>query len=199
MRGDLVRAIEQQKLASALAGDSEPYFSMLSEATLAELLVANGELTEAAAAVERGTTLCQRMPDRHSRAYFEHTIAALDAARGYFAAARARILPRLSDLLARGDKWHTTSERAILMLCSAAQDSRAETVEAVHAFISAYRDVPHDEAFTWWAVRATIARLRERGEEALADELASLLDNRMVRIARAFVGGSDDSRDAANV
>src|SRR5262249_7852662 len=108
-RGDLVRAIEQQKLASAVAGDSEPYFLMGSEGTLAELLLANGAVAEAAVSVERGNAMCQRMPDRHSRAYFEHTIASLDAARGYFAAARARVLPRLTDLLARGDKWHTTS------------------------------------------------------------------------------------------
>ena len=72
------------------------------------------------------------------------------------------------------------------MLCSAGLDSPQETAEAVHAFVSAYRDVPHDEAFTWWTVRATIARLRTREEEALADELASLLDGRMARIARAF-------------
>ena len=186
MRGDLVRAIEQQKRASALADGYDPYFMMVSEGTLAELLLAHGDVAEAAEAVERGIAMSQRMHDRHSRNYFEHTIAALDAARGYFAAARARIVPRLTDLMSRGDKWHTTAERALLMLCSVALDSPEATEEAVHEFIAAYRDVPHDEAFTWWSVRATVARLRERGDERLADELATMLDGRMARIARAF-------------
>jgi serine/threonine protein kinase len=187
-RGDLVRAIAQQKHAAAMVGDDDPYFSMLSDATLAEFLIAHGDLAEAAAAVDRAHAIAQRMPDRHSRAYCEHTLAALDAARGYFAAARARIAPRLADLLVRGDKWHTTAERALMMLCSVALDQPREVEVEVRAFIDAYEKVPHDEAFTWWAARATVARLRERNDDALADELASMLDARMARIARAFTG-----------
>ncbi|HEX4512271.1 MAG TPA: serine/threonine-protein kinase, partial [Polyangiaceae bacterium] len=189
MRGDLVRAIEQQRRASAVIGDADAFFAMLSEATLAELLISNGDLALAATAVERGSAMAAQMLDRHSRTYFEHTLAALDAARGYFAAARARIVPRLADLLSRGDKWHTTSERALLMLCAVALDPPAESEAAVRAFIDAYTEVPHDEAFTWWSARATVARLRERKEDALADELSTLLDTRMARIARAFVDG----------
>jgi len=73
-----------------------------------------------------------------------------------------------------------------LMLCSVALDSREETHQEVRAFVSAYRDVPHDEPFTWWSVRASIVRLRDRGEDDLADELVTLLDGRMARIARAL-------------
>ncbi len=198
MRGDLVRAIDEQRRASAVVGDVDAFFAMLSEATLAELLISNGDLTEAAAAIERGAGMAQQMMDRHSRAYFEHTLSAFDAARGYFAAARARILPRLADLVSRGDKWHTTSERAMLMLCAVALDSRAEMETAVRAFIEAYAEVPHDEAFTWWAARASVARLRERDEEELAEELRALLDTRMARIARAFQVTTADEAARSN-
>jgi serine/threonine protein kinase len=196
MRGDLVRAIEQQKLATATAGDIDVYFTMMSEGTLAELLLANGDVVEAAAALERGAAIGAGLHDRYSRIYLDHTYAALDAARGYFEASRARVIPRITELIARGDKWHTTSERALLMLCSVALDSREAFDEAVHAFISAYRDVAHDEAFTWWTVRATVARLRERTEDDLADELASLLDGRMVRIARALTTADEAARSS---
>ena len=85
------------------------------------------------------------------------------------------------------------------MLCSTALDSsRDEIAEAVRAFIAAYRDVPHDEAFTWWTARATVARLRERGEEDLADELQTLLDTRMARIARAFQATTADEAARSN-
>jgi hypothetical protein len=186
MRGDVVGAIRHQKRSLEINDGHDTFFSMLAGATLAELLLANGQIAEATAYVEHGAAIGEKMPDRWMQRYFEHTLAALDAARGYFTAARARSAPRLEELVARGDKWHSTSELAILLLCSSALDEGEELAKTARAFIDAYSAVPHDEAFTWWAVRNAVTRMRQKGELDLADEVAAVLDARMVRIARAF-------------
>ncbi len=186
MRADLASAIEHQKRSLAVNAGRDVYFSLVGEATLAEYYLANDDVAEAVASVERGSAAAEKVGAQIGRRYFNHTLAALDAVRGYYAAARARTLEYLEVIVARGDKWHTTSERSLLMLCSSELDEAPERAAAVRAFIDAYTEVPHDEAFTWWCVRSSAKRLRARGDDGLADQLSSLLDARMKRIALAF-------------
>ena len=54
MRGDLAGAIEHQKRSLAINGAADVYFTLVCEATLAEYYLANDDVAEAAAAVERG-------------------------------------------------------------------------------------------------------------------------------------------------
>ena len=185
LRGDMTTAIAHQRRAVELTTGSDAAFEALSCFTLAELLLAVDRPAEAAPFIERALPLVQ--DDRYLQQNAEHTLAALDASRGYFAAARARAVARLSELLARGDRWHATSSLAIVLLCEAALDASTEAVErAVRSFVSAYEVTPHDEVYTWAAVRAAERHLREHGRHALADELVRPLDTRRARIARAL-------------
>jgi len=53
---------------------------------------------------------------------------------------------------------------------------------AVLDFTRAYSEVPHDEAITWWAIRAAADHLRARGRDDLAARLAAMLDARVAKL-----------------
>jgi hypothetical protein len=196
LRMDMVGAIAHQRLSVAGDTDREHYLNV-GIATLAELLIATGELDEAALESAKAVAMAERMGDRHTRSDTQRTAALLDAARGYYAAARARISPRVSQFMSRGDKWHVTGDLAILALCSAALYEDPDEVDrTVRAFIAAYAFVPHDEPCTWWALRSAQAFLRGRGREGLAAELGSILDARLEHIARAFDDDEPITEDA---
>jgi serine/threonine protein kinase len=201
LRLDLGGAVTHQRLSVAAdedATDRQHYG--IGIATLAELLVASGAVDEAVTEVNLLTTLALQTSDRHLTALSERTLASLDAGRGYYAAARARILPHVSQLISRGDTWHVTGDLALIALCEAALFEDANEVErATRAFIEAYAKVPHDEPYTWWAVRGTQAFLRGRRSERwerLAADLGRVLDARLEHIASAFEDDEPITEDA---
>jgi len=156
--------------------------------TLAELLVAAGQVDEAMAYAERASASAAPTGNRHLVADTERLFAYIDAARGYYVAARARIAPRVADDRAKGAAWSLTAALALLALCTVALNENAYVVEeVVRQAVDAYRRVPHDEPATWWAIRSTEAFLRGQGRERLARELGHMLDLRLEAIARAFM------------
>jgi len=197
LRLDLEGAVAHQRLAvEADVGSEDGHYLAVGVATLAELLIAVGQLEDATLETEKLVVLADQLGNRHIRSETERTVASLDAARGYFEAARARIMPRVAQLVARGDMWHLTADRALIALCTAALNNGEHVEPAVRAFMGAYAKVPHDEACTWWAVRCTEAYLRGNGRGALAAELGGVLDARLEHIARAFDDAEPITEDA---
>jgi serine/threonine protein kinase len=166
-------------------------------ATLAELLVATGATEEAIVYAKALATAVGPTPNRHLGSDMERVLAAVDAGRGYYAAARARLLPRIDELRARESHWQLTSDLALIALCTVALQEDAYAIEvAVRAFVEAYVRVAHDEPYTWWAVRCTQAFLRGQGRERLAGELGDVLDARLATIAMAFDDDEPITEDA---
>lgn len=185
LRPDLEAAIALEQRACELAAGHDDPFEALSYLTLAALLLADSRPTEASRAIDRARRLVRE--DRYLCRIVDHALGALEATRGHHGAARARTRTLLANLEARGDRWHTTAARALLMLCEAALDESTEAVErAVREFCVAYEAVPHDEAYTWAAMEKAERHLREHGRDALAAELARLREAVRQRIARAF-------------
>ena len=115
----------------------------------------------------------------------------IDAARGYFAASRARAAARMDALGARDDRWNMSAVRTILLLCAAGLNvSRADVEAAVGAFTAAFTEVPHDEPATWWMMRESATRLARAGHADLAATVSAILDERLARVARAFREGA---------
>ncbi len=198
LRLDLAGAVRHQRLATEADREVDDMrYLAVGTATLAELLIASGKLDEAAVEVENLAALADKVGDRYVVADGERTLALLDAARGFYAAARARILPRVEQLRSRGDTWHLTGDLAVVALCSAAMGDSHDLVEnAVHTFIDAYTKVPHDELCTWWTIRCTEALLRGKGHDALASELGHVLDVRLEQLAIAFSDDEPITEDA---
>jgi serine/threonine protein kinase len=179
-----------EHLRKAIEADletSEQYALALRLATLVELLIAAGELDQAAVSANHLAQVSNAVGDRYLASDTERVMAVLDAARGYFGAARARLTPRIAALVARNDDWHLTADLSVIALCAAAQnESVSDVTLAVQAVIRAYTKVPQDEPCTWWAIRSAEAYLRHGRHTALADELGAMLDVRLERIAQAF-------------
>jgi serine/threonine protein kinase/tetratricopeptide (TPR) repeat protein len=195
LRFDLDGAIRHQAAAIEVEKTtSNHHYVAVGNGSLAELLIACGRVEEAASAVRAMMQIAQEVGDRHLTSDAERTAAVLDAARGYYTTARGRLEQRTAQLVARGDRWHLTADRAIVAMCAAAQ-GEPDVETAVHDFIHAYNNVPHDEASTWWAIRSTQAFLRGHGQGALADELGRVLDDRLERIAAAFADDEPITED----
>ena len=187
MRGDLATAMVQERRALELAEGREVLAEFVARLTLTELALAAGQVGDGTAHVEAAEEMARRIGDRELMADVEHAHAMVDVARGYFAAARAREEPRFERLIARGDKWQATSSRALLLLCAAGlRDPPAQLERMTRELVASYVEVPHDEPFTWWAMRSAATQLRAAGHPALATELSAALDARLERIARAF-------------
>jgi serine/threonine protein kinase/tetratricopeptide (TPR) repeat protein len=198
LRGDLAGAMAHEKHALKLTGDDDPFFAMIALSTLAEMQVAAGEVDDAAASFDHAIALGKGTADRYLKGDLEHARAAIAAARGHFAEARAISQAQLDNLRQRGDKWQSTAALALQLFCAAALgDPRAVVERAARDFVDAYAEVPHDEALTWWAIRSAESYLRRRGHHRCADEVAAVHDARLARIARAFDDAEPITEEAA--
>lgn len=71
-------------------------------------------------------------------------------------------------------------------VASALLDSEAEVAPRVRSFVLAYRDVPHDDAFTTYGATLLEHELRRRGLTELASDVHALLADRRATITRGF-------------
>ncbi len=182
IHGSLVHFRESARTAER---STDPYQVFVGHATLADTLIGAGEIEEATRSIAIMSKTLETVADRHLVADATRTLAALDAARGYYAAARARMTPHIAELVSRGDAWHATADRAVMLMCAAALGDE-DVTKAAYDFIDAYTAVAHDEPVTWWAVRCAASWLRGSGKDALARDVETVLDARMANIALAF-------------
>ncbi len=204
MRCDLESALEHQALAvvAAETSDDRHYCSVI-QATAGEMYCAALRIDDALKAEKRVRQFAEELDDRQLRSDAERVGACIDAIRGYYASARARTMPRLEEALTRRDLWHITAELALLLYCVAGLNEVHAIEDAAKSFIDAYRAVPHDEAFTWFAIRAAQAHLRANGHEDVAARVGAVLDARLAHIATCFEDGDpvtdrEEVKDAAD-
>jgi len=107
-------------------------------------------------------------------------------ARGDFVRARELLSPRLKEIVARGDTWRATSMYVLEALISLELDPIAEGLAAARRFITAFREVHHDEALTAHNMQRLAAALEARGHDALAKEIRELLELRRAAFRRGF-------------
>jgi len=187
MRGDLPRAIAHQLRSTAAASLADDRaFESVALATLAELQCAAGNVDAAVEAAERERAIAESFGDRLLRADVDRVASCIDAARGYYAAARAKTTARALEMTRRNDAWHVSAELALVLLCSAGLNDLDVLERDARAFVDAYTKVPHDEAFTWFAVRAAQKHMINNGHLALAARVGQVLDARFAQIAAAF-------------
>ncbi|HEY1953966.1 MAG TPA: protein kinase, partial [Polyangiaceae bacterium] len=187
MRSDLARAVAHEEQYVELAVGVEPRSVFIGLLTLADLHIACGAIPSAVAVAERANAMTDELADRFLSSELGFTLASLDAARGYYAAARVRVLHRMEELGARDDKWSLTRARATLLLCDAAAGvSPAGIEQRARELVASFAAVPHDEPVTWWMIREAAGFLRKAGHDALAADVSGVLDARLEKIARAF-------------
>jgi hypothetical protein len=145
-----------------------------------------GRIDDAVKSYEMQRAIVDSLDDRLLREDLDRVAAVIDAARGYYAAARAKTLVRLEETFRRNDPWHLTSELALMLMCSAGLNERDAIDADSRAFIAAYKNVAHDEAFTWFAVRTAQKHLRANGLDEIANRVGTVLDERQKKIAAAF-------------
>jgi hypothetical protein len=186
LRCDIDRAIEHQRRAVDVSAAEIPHHRGFFIATLSDLLLVRGEIAE-------GERLRRRVAEiltGSSRPDTLHLISALAClsltVRGYHAEALVKLRPWTVALRSAGNRWLLTSALGLLAACQAAIGDQAEAEKAVNELMLAYREVPHDEMQTWWAIRVTESWLRGHGLDALAAELGAMLDARQHAIAAAF-------------
>lgn len=186
LRGDLAGAIAHQRDAERQVDFTDASNFVAIVATLGALLMLNGDVEEAARAIDRVHSSIKGAT-RRDLIDIAPSFGALSAlVQGRFADALPFVDAWLAATSMRKDRWHGTEVRAQRAACLAATGTDEAAAEATRELMRSYRDVPHDELQTWWAIRVAESLLRGRGMHALARELGTMLDARMATIAERF-------------
>ncbi len=141
---------------------------------LAEAEGVRGNLDAAEAYLKEAMRLATEARDEYLASACAETGARLAYLRGDPARARAELAMRVRHVESSGDPWQTTSLRLLQALLSLELDPADVWRESVRAFVDAFRHVHHDEPQTIASLRRLRDRLRERGEEPLANDVHDL-------------------------
>jgi hypothetical protein len=94
--------------------------------------------------------------------------------------------PLLARAEARGDRWRITAARLVDALLATELDPPLERDASVRAFLTAFREVPHDDSFSLHGFARLAERLETRGAPELAGEVREALAARRAQHARGF-------------
>ncbi len=186
LRGDLDEAIADERRACAASPPKQNAAWSIVHGTLAVLLLLRGDTAEATDLIRLVTEVMATSTRADVSDFTVGLVVLSQVVRGQFAEALPGVDAWLGSTLSRDDRWHATSVRAFDALCKVAIASEETATRAVNEIIASYRQVPHDEPQTWWAIRATESLLRGRGLHALAETLGETLNARQRQIADAF-------------
>jgi serine/threonine protein kinase/tetratricopeptide (TPR) repeat protein len=176
MRGDPAAMLHHADEAARYGIRSEPWVRPFTRVARAEAALALGDVPTAQAIARELSDAVDENGDGAVSNDLVELRLKIDLATGNWRAARTATDLRLEAVLAQGDKWRKTMLLTFAAMCATALDDRAAAAEAVTAFVAAWDEVKHDEAFTWWAMDRLAKLLEEKG---LPDE-ATLVRGRLV-------------------
>jgi len=187
LRGELGQALAFRRQSLELThASNRPWRGRVARLNVAEVLLALGEHAQATELVREVLGEARAALDEEGIAACVDSLAHVLLVTGEAVEARELNDPLLARLEARGDLWRLTSARLVDALASVALDPLPELEARVHAFIDAFRRVPHDDAFTLPAGALLAARLLERGLGGLAREIDALFDDRRAQYRAGF-------------
>ncbi len=175
LRGDSVAMLHHADEAARYGLRSEPWVRPFTRVARAEAALALGDVpTAQAIARELGQAVEASGDGAVSNDLIELRLK-IDLATGSWRSARTATDLRLEAVLAQDDRWRKTMLLVFAALCATALDPPEQAREAVTAFVAAWDEVKHDEAFTWWAMD----RLARLLDEKSAPDLATLVRERL--------------------
>lgn len=163
-----------------------PWRARVARLNLAESLMVAGRLDESGAIIHAVRVEAESARDDEGLGCCVDLEARVAFLRGDPEGARAVMTARAHALDAVGDEWRRTMLLAFLALLSCALDDDAAVRTSTRAFTTAYARVPHDEAFTIFAMRTLVERLTARGLADAAAEVSAAIAMRQERVRRGM-------------
>lgn len=164
-----------------------PWRARIERMNLVESLLVLGRLDEASAAIAELRTEAGQARDEDAMGCCVDLEARRRFLTGDAAGARVEMTERARTVMAMGDPWRQTMLLGFLALISMVLDPDDATRTAVRAFTDAYARVPHDEAFTMYAMRRLVDGLRARGLADGAELVHAAIATRDERVRRGSV------------
>jgi hypothetical protein len=161
-----------------------PWRARIARMNLAESLMVVGRLDEAGAVLHEVHAEADAARDDEGSGCCVDLEARLAYLRGDPEGARIVMSARGQAVTATGDPWRRTMLLGFLALLSAKLDGDDEARASARAFTTAYARVPHDEAFTIFAMRLLVERLGARGLGDASAEVAAAVAMREERVRR---------------
>jgi tetratricopeptide (TPR) repeat protein len=187
IRGDLGAALVWRQHTQACAEvTGRAWRVRIARLNVAEILAVAGRHDEAQATCEAVLADARADRDEDAVTAVRESLACIDVLAGRVERGRAFLERRAAELEASKDAWRLSAISAFTALIAAELDGEGDVEREVQRLASAFRAVPHDEAFTFAAMRRLAARLLERGRFELAREVDALLDARAERYRVGF-------------
>ena len=187
LRGDLGAALVWRQHTQACAEvTGRAWRVRIARLNVAEILAVAGQHEEAAAICEAALADARADRDEDAVTASRESLACIDVLAGRAERSRAFLERRALELEASRDGWRLSAVLPYTALIAAFSSSGSIVEAEVRRMAEAFRAVPHDEAFTFAAMRRLAALLLEQGRFALAREVDALLDARAERYRVGF-------------
>ena len=186
LRGDIAKALEHERQCSAHGARGASWVWLFAEVAVAELNLVAGHVDEAIRGLDAVAADVAKNGDPSIVNEMSDLRMKIELERGAFVAMRGAFETRLAAVRAQGDKWRSTSLLVMGATIAAALDEPSEATRAAEAFLAAYDDVHHDEAYTWYAMTRLAGMLDQRGLGEMAVRVRGTLERRKDEVAGAF-------------
>src|SRR5690606_5824744 len=183
LRGDLGAALVWRQHTQACAEVSGRAWRVrIARLNVAEIFAVAGNFEQASATCSEVLAEAERERDEDAATAARESLACIDVLSGRAERGATFLERRAAEIEASSDRWRLSGVRAFMALIAAELEADDGVVErSVQKLVEAFRDVPHDEAFTGAALRRLAARLVDRGRFDLAREVDALLEERAER------------------
>jgi hypothetical protein len=163
-----------------------PWRARIARLNLAEALMVTGRVDEADVILTGVRREAMGAHDDEGIGCCVDLEARLTFMRGDAEAARSIMIERARAVASTGDPWRRTMLLGFLALLSVTLDGDEEARASTRAFTTAYGRVPHDEAFTIFAMRLLVERLAARGLADASAEVGAVIAFRQERVRRGM-------------